>query len=438
MSKILFKGGEVVFSEGVQVMDVLIEGEKIVKIAEKIEDEQAEVIDCSEKVLMPGFIDAHVHFREPGHSYKEDWDTGSRAAVSGGVTTVLDMPNNNPPIFTAEDLDAKRKLIGGRTFVDYGLYMGCSGENIEEIKKVSNVPGVKIYVANSTGNLGVGIDAVREVCEKTDRLVVVHSEDEECIARHRKQVEKEYEGGDLPPEAHSKIRHPECALMVVKKVCELAEEFDNHLHIAHVSTAEEVEAVNQNREHGISCEVTPHHLLLSDKDYEHFGNFIRVNPPIRDGQNVFSLWKSLQNGEIDIVATDHAPHTIDEKEKVYDICPSGIPEVETTILVMLQAVNDDALTLEKVVEICCEKPADIFGIKNKGKIVEGYDADLVLVDMEKEQKLIRENLFTKCGWSPYEGQNFKGWPVKTYVRGQLVFDEGEIVGQPEGREADFS
>ncbi|MBL4694469.1 dihydroorotase [Candidatus Gracilibacteria bacterium] len=430
--KILLKNGEVVSSDGVEEVDVLIEDGKIVEILKRGEFEgEAEEIDCLGKMVLPGFIDAHVHFRDFEQAYKEDWTSGSRAAVAGGVTTVLDMPNNSPPIITFDDLENKRKHINGKTYCNYGLYMGANGSNIEDIKKVKNVPAVKIYCAHSTGKMGVSGSAIEQVFKETDKRIVVHAEDEEIVSANTKKYLKE--NSDV--HVHSKIRSVEAAVSEVKKVCALSDKYSNALHIAHVSTEAELEVIAQHD--GVTCEVAPHHLIISEDDYEYYGNYIRVNPPVRSRQEVFSLWKAVKMGMVDIIATDHATHTPEEKERPYNEAPSGIPEVETTLPIMMNMVNDEAFYIEEVVAMCCERPAKIFGIENKGKIEVGYDADIVVVDMEEERKLENENLFTKCGWSPYSGSSFKGWPVMTFVNGQMVFKDGKIVGKPQGQEAKF-
>ncbi|MDA1060423.1 MAG: dihydroorotase [bacterium] len=437
-SKILLKNGEIVSSLGREKKDVLIEGGKIVGILEPGEsesDENLKTVDCSGKIILPGLIDVHVHFREPGQSYKEDWETGSKSAVSGGVTTVFDMPNNQPPVLTVKDLDAKRDLIKGRSYVNYGLYMGYDGKNLDEVNSAKGVPGVKLYMANSTGDMGVSA-GVRELFEKGNKLIVVHAEDEDIIERNTKEYLAEFEGREIDPAVHSKIRSTEAAASAVRQICELAKETGHPLHVAHISCNDELEIIEKFED--VTCEVTPHHLTLCDSDYEILGNKIKVNPPIREREDVFSMWKGVKMGEIDIIATDHAPHTLEEKEQGYLDAPSGVPGVGIVLPMLLTTVNNDGLTLEELVRICCERPAEIFKVKNKGWLKEGYDADIVVVDMDKEDSVKREKVFSKCGWSPYEDSQFVGWPVKTFVCGELVFDDGKIVGEAKGREADFS
>jgi dihydroorotase len=448
MKKIRFTNAEIVLPAAVVELDLLVEDGKIKCFLERGEKayetekeaEGLEIIDCSGKVILPGLIDVHVHFRVPGHEFKEDWKTGSSAAVAGGVTSVCDMPNNNPPIFTLGDLEKKRMLIAGKSYCNYGLYIGFSGSNIEEINAAENVAAVKFYACDSTGDLGVET-GVKELFEKSNKRIVVHSEDQEIIDKNKQKFKEEFDGRaeDIPSAAHSEIRSAEAAVSMVQKICDLARETGNkHVHIAHISTEEELDVINEHKEDGVTCEVCPHHLLLSTDDYEEKGAFIRMNPPVRDRSDLFAMWKGLKFGEIDIIATDHAPHTLVEKEqKDFWKIPSGVPELDTLLPVLMNAVNDEGLTFEEVARLCCSGPAELFGMKGKGKIESGYDADLVVVDMDLERKVEARRLFTKCGWSPYEGSTFKGWPIMTFVGGELVFKQGEIVGDPVGKELEF-
>lgn len=427
MDRILLKGGQVVSSSGVFEANVLIENGKIAEVCDWHEEPEAdEVFDCSGKLLFPGFIDTHVHLREPGQSYKEDWESGSAAAVAGGVTTVLDMPNNDPPIVTAGDLNAKRDLIKGRSYCDYGFYIGFDGKNLEEVNS-SDAVAVKFFGCDSTGDMGVeDMRAVEELFEKSNKLIVTHAEDEDCIAENKEKYKENV------PETHSKIRAPECAAKAVREFCELADKHAARLHIAHVSTEKELEVLNEYE--SVTCEVAPHHLMFCDDDYADLKNFLKVNPPVRSRTDIFALWKGLKFGEIDTIATDHAPHAIEEKERDYFDAPSGVPELDTLGPLLFNAINDEGLTEAEVTKLCCERPAEIFGLTGKGKIEAGFDADIVVVDMDIEKKVERKGLFTKCGWSPYEGMLLKGWPVMTFVRGNLVFKDGEVVGEKVGKE----
>ncbi|MBI4235693.1 dihydroorotase [Candidatus Peregrinibacteria bacterium] len=439
MKKFVLRNGEVASVLGLLKADVYVDNGVIVKVSSdvgKAGKSDFEEIDCSSKVVMPGVIDVHVHFREPGEAYKEDFETGSAAAVWGGVTTVFDMPNNKPPTSSIAALKAKRKLIAGRSFCNYGFYILFDGNNIEEINRASGICGVKVYCAHSTGNMGVFENSLEKAFKeiRRDKVLVFHSEDENCIEENKKAYLAEFEGREVPASVHSKIRDGKCALMMTQKLCELAKKYKRPIHIAHVSTDAEMDLIEQYREFGVTCEVTPHHLVFADDDYEYFGNLIKVNPPIRERSDIFGLWKHLKMGNIDLIASDHAPHALVEKELPYVDAPAGIAGVQTMLPIFLNSVNDEGLSFGELVRFCCALPAEIFGLKSKGKIEEGYDADIVVVDMEKEKTFRREDVLSKCGFSPYVGNLYKGWPVKIFVGGELVCDEGKIIGKKVGKE----
>ncbi len=437
MSKKLFKGGEIVTAEGVFLHDLLIENGKIVDFIDPGTDiPDAEIIDCAGKTILPGFIDAHVHYRDFDQAYKADWESESKAALAGGITTVLDMPNNEPKIVTVDALEAKRKHVAGRSYVNYGFFFGYNGKNLDEIKKAKNIAGVKVFIANSTGDMGANV-GLEELFAGTNHKLVFHAEDESIINENTARYMAEYEGREVDPAVHSKIRSPEAAEKAVGDVMKYAKDYQGRIHIAHVSTEAEVDLIAANKKFGVTCEVSPHHLLLSESDYETLGIKIKVNPPVRGASDLFAMWKNLKFGVIDIIATDHAPHTLEEKEGKYEYVPAGIPEEDTLGPIFLNAVNDEGLSFVELVKFCCERPAEIYGLTGKGKIEEGYDADLVVVDMDEERKVERSKLFTKCGWSPYEGLVLKGWPVMTFIGGELVYEKGEIMGEAGGEEVKF-
>lgn len=439
MSKILFKNGEVASSKGLQKADVLVEEGKIVKVG-KVgvgEAKGAEVVDCAGKMIMPGAIDVHVHFREPGGTEKEDFESGSKAAIAGGVTTVFDMPNNTPPTTTVRNLKAKRDIIRGKSYVNYGLFIGFDDTNLSEVNKQNGACGVKVYCANSTGKMGVAEDTLAVAFKGVDenKMLVFHSEDEDVIKDNIKEINKS--GKKIGPSIHSEVRNEKAAFKMTKKLCEYAKKYDRPIHIAHVSTGAELELIAKYKDFGVTCEVAPHHLVLSTDDYKDMGNFIKMNPPVRSQNDVFALWKGIKAGLVDVIATDHAPHLKEEKEQGYAKVPSGVPGVEMMMPILFNAVNDKALTIEEVCWLVCENPTYLFGIEEKGKIEEGYDADIVIVDMELEKKFEEKDVVSKCGWSPYVGGVYKGWPVKTYVNGVLNFEAGKFLGTPQGRELEF-
>ncbi|MFH1218626.1 MAG: dihydroorotase family protein [Candidatus Peregrinibacteria bacterium] len=431
MSRILLRNGEIVTTAGVSKADVLVENGKIVDVGD-VDGKGAEAVDCSGKVILPGLIDAHVHFREPGQEYKEDFESGSMAAASGGVTTVFDMPNNKPPILSLEAFEKKRKLVLGRSYVNYAFYMGCDGKNFDEVNKVKGECGVKVY--------GSDVDNLEEVFDGVDKgkLLVFHAEDKKCLEENEKAYLVEFEGREVDPAVHSKIHSVECALKAVERICKLAKEKGRAVHLCHVSTEAEFEEISKCRDVGVTGETAPQYLTLSSDDYGHLGNLIKMNPAVRDRMEVFGVWKCLKSGLVDMVATDHAPHLKQEKESKYLEAPSGVPGVEFLLPMFLNTVNNDGMTLQEVVLYCCERPAQVFGLKNKGRIEKGYDADLVVVDMEKEKEILDKNVVSKCGWSPYSGSVFKGWPVMTYVNGGLVYKNGKFVGGKYGKEVEFS
>lgn len=423
-------------SSGSYDANILLDDDKIQGVYDFDDYPQSDiVIDCEGKLIFPGLIDVHVHMRDPGHTHKEDFETGSASAVAGGVTTVLDMPNNNPPILNSADLHAKRELIKNRAYCNYGFYIGFDGKNLDGIIS-SDAVAVKFFTSHSTGDMGVeNTKAVENLFKYSKKLIVVHAEDHATIKENfdlyfGSSADKEQNLGK--PFLHSKIRSSEAASKAVRYVCELSKKFGSKLHIAHVSTEQELEVLKEYPQ--VTCEVSPHHLFLCDDDYSGSGNLLKINPPLRSRLDVFALWKAIKFGEIDIFATDHAPHTLEEKEQDYLSSPSGAPELDTFGPLLFNSVNDEGLTIEEIVKLCCETPAKIFNLKNKGKIEAGFDADLIVVDMDLEKKVERKNLFTKCGWSPYENMTLKGWPVKTFVNGKLVFEDGKLLGEKVGKE----
>ena len=423
MKKILLKGGTVVSAEGQTKQDVLIEGEKIAQIAENVEGDFDEIIDVSGKYVLPGAIDAHVHLREPGGEHKEDYETGSKAAVAGGVTSVLDMPNTSPPTTTKELVEAKYALARAKAVAHVGLFALAVPETIDEVLKLDNIAGVKIYLGASTGGHEEDLSFLEEIFAKSgEKVIVVHAEDGACIARHAKEFE-----GQTDPAIHSKIRASECAAMSTKEVCHLAKKHNARVHIAHMSTAEEVETMRKFKSDRITCEVTPHHLFLNTSHYSELGNKMRVNPPVREQKDESSLWQAIHDGIVDMVATDHAPHTIDEKTRDYWKAPSGMPGLETMIPLLLNEVNKENLSLMDVVRLTAKRPAEVFGLEGKGELKEGNDADVLVVDLEEKRAIDSSKLYTKCAWSPFEGWEIQGWPLMTFVSGELACESQKVL-----------
>lgn len=375
--------------------DILIRGGKIAAVGTS-PGTADEAIDLQGRLVMPGLIDSHVHFRDFDQPQKEDWANGSRAAAAGGITTVLDMPNNSPPMTTAEQLEKKRKLAK-KSIVNYGFHMGSTAGNALEIKKARNIASVKIYMNMTTGSLLVQDETALEQIFCAARMVSVHAEGE-----------------------------------MIRKAIMLANRLRKRLYICHVSSRSELDDIETLKSKNIFAEVTPHHLFLNETD--HRDAFTKMIPALKSVLDNVALMQALSSGIIDTVATDHAPHTVGEK--LGEGPPAGVPGCETMLALLLDAAAGGALELETIQKACCENPARIFGIRNKGHIKKGYDADLVVVDTELTREVDEDKLQTKCGWSPFAGRQLRGWPVMTFVNGQLVYD-GEIQETLPGREVEY-
>lgn len=427
MTDLVLKHGRVVSETCIVEADVVISGGKISEIVPFFEGQTRNVLNCADKYILPGAIDVHVHFRTPGHEYKEDWDSGSRAALSGGVTTVFDMPNNSPPIINSETLDMKRRLISGKSWVNYALYIGATVDNIDELTDVSGVCGVKIYMGSSTGDILVADkDRIEDIFKHvSDNILCFHAETEALLKNTR---------GILLPEMHSKLRSIEAVLDAVSFVLTMALKYKRRVHICHVSTTAEVELIASKKNRFISCEVTPHHLFFDESVYARLGNFVKVNPPLRKSSDRHALWRYLKEGVIDMIATDHAPHLISEKENPYYEAPAGMPGLDTMLPLFLNEVSVGNLTLEEIARYTSSNPARCFGLKDRGSIEVGLSADLVVVDMDERKKVENDQLQTKCRWSAFEGWGLRGWPYATIVNGKLSYLDGKFVGKPCGED----
>lgn len=400
-----------------KITDLLIRQGKIAAIGRHAEGKK--VVDCSGLTLLPGLIDGHVHFREPGFEYKEDWRTGSRAAAKGGVTTVFDMPNTNPPTIDQISLDQKRELAQ-KSIVNYGFHFGATKENINLIRRIKGIAGIKVYFGSSTGSLLLdNPNDVKNLFKNSDKPFLVHAEDEQFIQEQTIKYKEESN-----PRIHTKVRAPKAAAKAVETLLRIAEQTGAQVHFCHISTEKEVSLIAEAKQRNlkVTCEVTPHHLFLTEEEYDKQGNWVKVNPPLRSERDRQALWQGITDEVIDTIGTDHAPHTKEEKEKSYWEVPSGVPGVETMLPLLLNEVNKGNLTLDKLVELTSENPARIFNLKNKGKMKKGYDADLVLVDLNLEKEIRNEELETKCGWSPFVGWKLTGWPIKTIIRGNIIYD----------------
>lgn len=434
MNKTAFINAQIVSRTEIFTGSVLVEDGKIVQVTKDKANfgVDVETFNLKGKYLLPGLVDPHVHFRTPGNPEKENWVTGSRAALAGGVTTVLDMPNTKPPTINAATLSAKRLMVEKNAMVNYGFFAGATNENVEEIKAMKGIAGVKIFMGSSTGSLLVDDKKALEKFMQAGIICALHAEDEQCI---RDAQAKYADRADAA--VHSLTRPPECAALAVKNALQLAKKYGTQVHICHVSTRAELDVIREFKSDKVSVEVTPHHLFLSTGDYEEHGTVIKVNPPIRDVSDQNALWDGIQDGTVTMIGTDHAPHLMTEKQLPYAEAPSGIPGVQTSLPLLLSAVNQGKLTLQKVVELTSYNPARRFGIKGKGVIEVGADADLVVVDLELEEKVCHNFLWTKVDWSPFHGWRLKGWPVMTFLNGELAYEWRDTFHNVHGREVTF-
>lgn len=436
--KILIKNATIVNENKLSERDLLIENDIISRIAKNIsEDEADQIINASGKYLMPGVIDDQVHFREPGLTHKGDIESESRAAVAGGVTSYIEQPNTVPNAVTQELLEEKYQIAAEKSFANYSFSMGGTNDNLEEVLKTNprNVAAVKLFLGSSTGNMLVDDpDTLEEIFSKVKMPICVHCEDEKTIRENTEEYRKQY-GDDIPVKFHHLIRSAEACYLSSSKAVELAKKTGARLHIYHVSTARETELFRNDiplKEKKITVEVCVHHLWFTNEDYDTKGSLIKWNPAVKTNEDKEGLWKALQDGRIDVIATDHAPHTSEEKDQVYTKCPSGAPLVQHSLVAMLEMHARRRISLEKIVEKMCHNPAIIFEIEKRGFIREGYKADLVLVDLDSKWTVSKDSLLYKCGWSPLEGTEFSAKVTHTFVNGYLAYENGKVSEEKRG------
>src|SRR4051794_39483389 len=420
---LILKGGTVVNQDGEGVRDLGILAGRIAAIGD-VPGSAGETIDCRGLHILPGVIDTQVHFREPGATHKEDLESGSRSAVMGGVTGVFEMPNTNPPTTTAEALADKVKRAQARMHCDFAFYVGGTRENIKNLPELEKLPGcagVKVFMGSSTGSLLVEDDGgVREILQAIRRRAAFHSEDEYRL-RERQGLRIE---GD--PRSHPVWRDAIAALTCTQRLVRLAHETGKRIHVLHVSTAEEMEFLAGHKDVA-SVETTPHHLTLEAPDcYQRLGTYAQMNPPVRDATHRAGVWNGLTQGVVDVLGSDHAPHTREEKNKAYPASPSGMTGVQTLVPIMLDHVHAGRLSLQRFVDLTSAGPARLFGIAGKGRISAGYDADFTVVDLRRQQMITNAWVASRAGWTPYDGVSVTGWPVATFVRGRKVMWEGEL------------
>lgn len=429
MAKTLLKNGKIVNEGKIQELDILVEGEQIVKIATTISDKNAKVIDVAGKYVLPGIIDDQVHFREPGLTHKGTIATESRAAVGGGITTFMEQPNTVPQATTIEKLEQKFATASQSSFANYSFPFGGTNDNLEELKRLdkNSCSGIKLFLGSSTGNMLVDDEKVLEnIFSSTEMVISAHCEDETTIRRNLANYKEKY-GDDIPIEYHPLIRSEEACYLSSSGAIALAKKTGARLHVFHLSTAKEMNLFRNDiplAEKKITAEVCLHHLWFSDEDYKKKGTLIKWNPAVKSAQDRDALWEALLDDRIDVVATDHAPHTMTEKDNVYTKAPSGGPLVQHALPAMLEKHLEGKISLEKMVQKMCHNPSILFQIKNRGYIREGYYADLAIVDLQSPWRVTKENIAYKCGWSPFEEQEFKASVTHTFVNGHLAYENG--------------
>jgi dihydroorotase len=432
---LLLKGGEVVNHDGRGRADVGIRDGKIVEIGDLSQASAGEVFDCTGLHVLPGVIDSQVHFREPGMEWKEDLESGSRCAVLGGVTAVFEMPNTEPTTTEPDKLTDKLKRAHHRMHCDHAFYAGATNENyniLPEMERMLGCCGVKVFMGASTGSLLVADDeGVERVLRAIKRRAAFHSEDEYRLSERRGLAVE----GDWT--SHPVVRDPEAAMMSTKRLVRLARKTGKRIHVLHISTAEEMEFLAHHRDIA-SVEATPQHLTLEAPGiYEEIKGRAQMNPPVRERHHIEGLWRGIERGVVDVIGSDHAPHTLEEKARPYPQSPSGMPGVQTLVPIMLDHVNAGRLSLERFVDLTSHGAQRIFGIAHKGRMAAGWDADFTLVDMNHSREITDEWSASKSGWTPFHGRTVKGWPMATIVRGKIVMRDDELVGPSQGEPVKF-
>lgn len=425
-STVLILNGTVILPSGRAKTNVLIKNGKIAAVDASSHTQADEVIDSEGLYILPGVIDDQVHFREPGLTHKEDLRTASEACAAGGVTSFLEMPNTKPAATTVDLIEQKYSIAKSKSIVNYGFYIGATTTNVGDLKQAKNVPGIKIFIGSSTGDLLVDDqDALERIFAETSLPICAHCEDESTVRRNQAAF-----GENVTVHDHSRIRDIEAAVIATKRAFDLARRHHHRFHLLHTSTAAEVPLLVDLQPY-LTAEVCPHHLFFNYDDYDRLGNWIQMNPSIKFREDNVALWNALLSGNIQVIATDHAPHTLEEKNQKYPMSPSGLPAVENYLALFLNQAAAGRITLEQIASWMSDAPARIWGLVGKGRIEVGYDADLVIVDIRKTKTIQNELQFTKSRWSPWHGETLTGWPVQTLVGGKTVFiDDGS---NPRGR-----
>lgn len=439
---LLLKNAKKVNDGTIEDVDVLIEGDFIKKIASSISSNNHELIDLKGALLLPGVIDDQVHFREPGLTHKGTIYSESRAAVAGGITSFMEMPNTKPAVLTQDLLEDKFNIGRKDSIANFSFFMGVSNDNIREVLKTdfTKVPGLKIFMGSSTGNMLVdNFQVLNNIFSNAQGLIAVHCEDEETIRRNSEKARNKY-GENVPIYEHPKIRSHEACFKSSSLAVDLAKKYSSRLHVLHISTKEELDLFTNQiplKDKKITSEVCIHHLSFTDQDYDNKGVFIKWNPAVKTKEDQKALWEGLLNNKLDIIATDHAPHTSQEKNNLYFSCPAGAPMVQHALPMMLQHTLSNKISIERVVEKMCHTPAICFKLKKRGFIKEGYYADLVVVKDNCNWSVTKENILYSCGWSPLEKFKFNFKITHTFVNGNLVYKNGIIIDEKNGKELDF-
>ena len=443
MNKVLIQGATVVNEGKAQKLDVRIQGDKIVSVGMDLPPQEGEqCIHAHGLHLLPGLIDDQVHFREPGLTHKACIRTESRAAVAGGITSFIEMPNTSPQTTTIEKLEEKFAIAAKDSLANYSFMFGGTNDNFEEIQRLDpkQVAGLKLFLGSSTGNMLVDEpEVLRKIFPSTDLVISVHCEDEPTVKKNLAEHIEIY-GEDIPIEKHPVIRSHQACYASSSSAIALAKETGARLHVFHLSTAQETALFDNTiplKDKKITAEVCVHHLWFSSEDYKEKGTLIKWNPAVKNKEDQVALWQALNDDRIDVLATDHAPHTWEEKAQVYTKAPSGGPLVQHALLALLTAVKQDKITLEKLVEKACHNPAILFDVSKRGYVREGYFADLVLVDLNATTVVDKSSLLYQCGWSPFEGTQFDAKVVRTFVNGQTVYHQGEIMEKQAGQRLTF-
>lgn len=445
MRNILIKNAKIVNEGEIFEGDILIEDGiiKEIDISISVKSGDILVIDAEGNYVLPGMIDDQVHFREPGLTHKADIESESKAALAGGITSFIEMPNTNPQTTTIERLDEKFAIAAESSYANYSFMFGGTNDNLDEILKVDTktVAGLKLFLGSSTGNMLVDNPEVLEkIFSSTNMLISVHCEDEATINENLEKYIAEY-GNDIPMECHPKIRSEEACYISSSKAIELAKKTGARLHVFHVSTGKETNLFSGKiplKDKKITAEVCVHHLWFSDEDYAKKGSHIKWNPAVKTADDRDQLWKALLDDRIDVIATDHAPHTLDEKTNPYTTAPSGGPLVQHALVALLEAHHQGKISVEKIVEKACHNPAILFNIEKRGFIKEGYFADLVIVDPQNPWTVNKSNILYKCGWSPFEGSTFKSRITHTFVNGRLVYNNFKVLDVKAGQRLTFN